>query len=118
MESSGAEGEPFPAAAAEAIAGGLRWSERPCGRAGRATPALDNHDDPETRPAGEGDTREREGETNRAVVIGVGESSPPAPPVPRGSGGDSGGVDCLAFVGPPPALVVIGSSRSWAGLTF
>lgn len=104
MESSGAEGEPFPAAAAEAIAGGLRWSERPCGRAGRATPALDNHDDPETRPAGEGDTREREGETNRAVVIGVGESSPPAPPVTAGEWRGFGwcGLPCVCWASARP----------------
>ncbi|KAF0924756.1 hypothetical protein E2562_014557 [Oryza meyeriana var. granulata] len=64
--------------AERAAAAGLRWSERPCGREGKATPVVDHPEDSGTRQAGAGDTWKREGKTNRAVGV-IGESSPPAP---------------------------------------
>lgn len=80
VESSGASGEPFPKTPVEAIAGDLRRSKRPRGRAGKATPVPDLAKVLWTGEAGAEDRREGERNTNGAVVIG--ESSAPA----RGGG--------------------------------
>ena len=70
VESSGVAGEPFPPTPAAAITSDLRRSEKPQGRAGKATPVLDLSKDLGTGEAGTEDKREGEGETNSAVVIG------------------------------------------------
>lgn len=70
VESSGVAGEPFPPTPVAAITCDLRRSEKPQGRAGKATPVLDLPKDLGTGEAGAEDRREGEGETNGAVVIG------------------------------------------------
>jgi hypothetical protein len=69
VESSDATGEPFPPTPAEAMTSDLGRSDCPYGRAGMATAAFDLAGDLETGVERAEYRRERDGETNGAVVI-------------------------------------------------
>jgi hypothetical protein len=70
VESSDATGEPFPSTPVAAMmAGDLRRSDGPYGRAGKATPVPDLAENLGAGEARAEYRRDREGETNGAVVI-------------------------------------------------
>ena len=100
-EFPGAVGEPLPLTPEAAIAGDLRRSEKPCGRAGKATTRpLDLPKDVGAGESGAEDRQNGEGDTNRAVFIGA--SSPPTLAGCEGmdGGGEGSRVGGLVCVGP------------------